>query len=277
MVLQIGSDRNGFSLSQLHFYTFFVDQPCLHHFSSFSFFLPSSLSLTHIMSELIIAPPRAPHAPFTTHAPSTAHAPSAVIERKHMAVYLSARPLLTTPTRMAWRHFTWFLFYFQLLLLDPDFHEFLDDYDTSDISPGVFHLFQMTHECLPYNTMWEALDMFESMLEPATPGQFILYAFTDCRQCLYYIAPLHFYYPWVDILVRDYTQATTQDGGFFKVIRLHMITTRWIVRPQIRGRIWFEYVLFRILYFFLRHWHTAPPLGKFQVQIRFNDVVDNIV
>jgi hypothetical protein len=178
---------------------------------------------------------------------------------------------------MAWRHFTWFLYYLQLLLLDPDYRLLLNDYDILEIPPGLFRLFQQTRQCLPSHNLWEALDMYQSMLEPASPGQFIPYAFMDSRQCLYYITPLHFYYPWVDILVRDYTHATTRDSGFFKVIRLHMITTNWIVRPQVKGRIWVEYIFFRILYFFLRHWHTAPPLGKFHVQIQFNDVVDNIV
>jgi hypothetical protein len=98
----------------------------------------------------------------------------------------------------------------------------------------------------------------------------------DNRQCLYYIAPIHFYYPWIDILVRDYTQAATKDGGLFKVIRLHMVNTKWIVRPQVKGRFWIEYILFRVLYFVLRQWHTAPPLGSFRVQVQFNDVVDNM-
>lgn len=227
------------------------------------------------MSDITVAPPRAPNTP------PTLRAPSAVVERRHMVIYLSARPLLTTPDRMAWRHFTWFIYYIQLLFLDTDYRrELLNNYnmDIPEVPPGLCYLFRQTREFLPATrNIWEVYDMFESMIELAAPGQFIIQAFMDSYQCLYYVAPLHFYYPWVDILVRDYTHATTQDGGFYKVVRLNMTTTNWIVRPQVNGRIWVEYIIFRILYFFLRHWHTVPRLGRFHARIQFNDVEDNIV
>lgn len=203
--------------------------------------------------------------------------PSTTLSRQHVAVRLSkhSKPLSTVPDLLRWRHFAWFIFYIQILLY-VGHYGFLAHYNIPEVPRRMrrtFHMKCVEHRC---DTLL-AFRMFRHMLKPVSPGDFITQAFADNHQCLYYITVLHCYYPFIDILVRDYSQARDINGGFYKAVRLQMDTTNWIERPEIKGRLFVEYVFFRILYFFLRHWTIVPPLGDINIWVRYANVVDNMV
>ena len=98
-------------------------------------------------------------------------------------------------------------------------------------------------------------------LHPAKPGSFIGHALCEHQLSLYYIATVRYCYPYVDILVRDYTKASSINSGTFFIIRLDH-DSNWIKSPRRLSWNWCQYMLQRFMSTYLPRYYSTPPLSS---------------
>jgi hypothetical protein len=122
----------------------------------------------------------------------------------------------------------------------------------------TFTTFEIDDDLLPLDNHG-IVARLRPFLVPATPGSFMGYPFYKYGRSFYYIMPLRCHYPWIDILVRDYTEALTMENGTFLILRMHY-ESGLITPPKLQGRLWLKNNYYWFLHRYLPRLHWVPDL-----------------
>ena len=89
--------------------------------------------------------------------------------------------------------------------------------------------------------------------KPSRPGTFITSALIERQWCLYCLGIYRFNYPYIHLMVRDYTDATDVNGGRFMLLTTH-VDSNWIDTYYMPTKLRLEYYWYFLLFWVVTKW-----------------------